>query len=522
MKIGAVSTACLALGLSSCVVGPNYQQPKIAVPANFTGAKDAGVTDTDPGADLSVWWRQFDDPVLDRLITQALAQNLDVLTAASKIEQAREQEIINGAAGLPSVSASASAVRVHSNSNPFAQIFGGGASGGAPSGSSSASGSSGSTAGSGASAVSATPMPASGGSNIKLYSLGFDATWEIDFFGGVARNVESAEAKSEAAVWTLRDTEVTLTAEVARNYFALRESQARIAIINAELAGQRGTLGISTSKAMTGFVTYLDVNQQTAQEAETAAEIPPLEADIRVDMDAIGVLLGIAPEDVAAEITGGGAAPSIPAALPVGLPSDLLRRRPDIREAERNLASATAQVGYAMSQLYPKFDIIGLASFASNSLTNLVESKNFTDGGIAFINWPIFTAGRVQATVRQNEDMENQAYFSYKTSILKALQDTEDSLARYTADRRRLVELNRQVTAATGAVTIARQQYNAGLTDFLNVLTTQGTLLRAEDEAVQTQSAVATDLASLYKALGGGWTDAIPAVTGPATAENPS
>jgi outer membrane protein, multidrug efflux system len=520
MRIGHISIACLALGLASCEVGPNYQQPKIDVPANFTGAKEADVAESEPDADLSAWWRQFGDPVLERLITEALAQNLDVLTAASKIAQAREQEIINGAAGLPSVSATASAARIHSNSNPFAQLFGGGAAAGAPAGSSSASGSSGSSA---AGSVSAAPAaPASTASNIKLYSLGFDATWEIDFFGGVARNVESAEAKTEAAIWTLRDTEVTLTAEVARDYFALREAQARIAILNAELAGQRDTLSVSTAKAMAGFVTYLDVNQQTAQEAETAAEIPPLEADVRTNVDAIGILLGRAPEDVAAEITGAGAAPAIPAALPVGLPSDLLRRRPDIREAERNLASATAQVGYAMSQLYPKFDIIGLASFASNSLTNLVESKNFTDGGIALINWPIFTAGRLQATVRQNEDMENQAYFSYRASIIKALQDTEDSLARYTADRRRLTELNREVTAATAAVTIARQQYNVGLTDFLNVLTTQGTLLRAEDEAVQTQSAVASDLASLYKALGGGWNDTIPPATGPATAANPS
>lgn len=499
MKIGPIAVACLALAAASCAVGPNYQQPNMDVPANFAAAKEADVAETEPGADLSVWWQQFGDPVLDRLITEALAQNLDVLTAASKIAQAREQEVINGAAGLPSVSTSASAIRLHSNSNPFAQLFGGGAS-----------------AGSGSSAGS------SSASNTKLYSLGFDATWEIDFFGGVARNVESATAKTEAAVWTLRDTEVTLTAEVARDYFALREAQARIAIANAELSAQRDTLAVSSAKAMAGFVTYLDVNQQGAQEAETAAEIPPLEADVRTNINAIGVLLGRAPEDVAAEITGAGSAPAIPGALPVGLPSDLLRRRPDIREAERNLASATAQVGVQVSQLYPKFDLIGLASFASNSLTNLVDTKNFTYGGIAFINWPIFTAGKTQANIRASEDMENQAYFAYKASVLKGLQDTEDSLARYTADRRRLTELNREVTAATAAATIARQEYNAGLTDFLNVLTAQGTLLRAEDEAVQTQSAVATDLASLYKALGGGWNDTIPAATGPATTENPS
>lgn len=515
MKFKPISAASLAFAAASCTVGPNYQQPKIDLPADFTGAKDAGVDDTEPTADLSVWWRQFGDPVLDRLITDALATNLDVATAVSRISQAREQEIINGAAGLPSLSASASAVRIHSNSNPFAQLFGGGASAG--------SGSSGTSAGSGSGSGSAgAGAPMSTSSNIKLYSLGFDATWEIDFFGGVTRNVESATAKEEAAIWTLRDTEVTLTAEVARDYFSLRQAQARIAIINAELAAQRDTLSVTTAKAMTGFVTYLDVNQQTAQEAETAAQIPQLEADIRVNIDAIGVLLGRTPEDVAAEITEAGAAPAIPAALPVGLPSDLLRRRPDIREAERNLAAATAQVGVAVAALYPKFDLIGLASLASNSLTNLIDTKSLSYGGIAFINWPIFTAGRLQANVRVDEDLENQAYFAYKASILKALQDTEDSLARYSADRRRLVELNREVAAATDAVTIARQQYNVGLTDFLNVLTTQGTALRAQDEAVQTQSAVAADLASLYKALGGGWSDAIPEVTGPATAANPS
>lgn len=508
MKTGPISVACLALGVASCTVGPNYQQPQIDVPANFSGAKDAGVPESEPDADLTVWWRQFDDPVLDRLIAEGLAANLDVLTAASRIAQAREQEVINGAAGLPSVGASASAVRLHTNSSPLGLL--GGGTGAGSSAASSSAGSSTSTA------------PTSTASNIKLYSLGFDATWEIDFFGGVTRNVESATAKTEAAVWTLRDTEVTLSAEVARDYFALREAQARIAIINAQLATQRDTLAISTAKAMSGFVSYLDVHQQTAQEAETAAQIPPLESDVRVNLDAIAVLLGRASEDVAAEITGPGTAPAILAALPVGLPSDLLRRRPDIREAERNLASSTAQVGYAVAQLYPKFDLIGLAAFASNSLTNLISTKNLADGGIAFINWPIFTAGRLQANVRVDEDMEDQSYLAYRASVLKALQDTEDALARYAADRGRLVELNREITAATSAVTIARQQYNVGLSDFLNVLTSQGTLLRAQDEAVQTQSAVAADLASLYKALGGGWSDTIPAVTGPATDADPS
>lgn len=515
MKARLAVLICGCFGLASCVVGPDYHQPKVDVPADFTGAKEAGASEAQPGADLSDWWRQFGDPVLDRLIADALANNLDVLTAASRISQAREQEIINGAAGLPTLNATGAAVRLHSSSNPFAQLFSGGA--GASSGTSGGTSGSGAASGSGSGTSSST---GSSGTNLKLYSLGFDASWEIDFFGGVARNVESANAKAEAQLWALRDTEVTLTAEVARDYFGLREAEARTAILNTELARQRSSLAVVSAKAMTGFVTYLDVNQQSAQEAETAAQLPALEADIRINIDALGVLLGRTPESVAAEITAAGGAPALPAALPaalpVGLPSDLLRRRPDIREAERNLASATALVGNAMAQLYPKFDLIGIAAFASQSFGNLLNTKNFSDGAIAQITWPIFSAGRLQANIRVNEDLENQAYFAYRAAILKALQDTEDSLARYNADRRRLTELNREVTAATAAVTIAQQQYGVGLTDYLKVLTAQNTLLRAQDEAVQTQSAVATDLASLYKALGGGWNEAIPAATGPA------
>ena len=486
---------------------PNYETPKVDVPVTFANAPDGT---QNSAADLSVWWHGFDDPVLDRLITEGLTANLDIMTAVSRIAQAREQEIIQGAAGLPSASATAAAVRLHSNSNPFGQLLGGG---GNMSSSSASSGSSGSApAGS----------SSSGSTNLKLYSIGFDATWEIDLFGGVTRNVEAARAKEESAIWALRDAEVTLTAEIARDYFSLRQAQARVGIINAELERQRNTLSVVSAKAMTGFVTYLDVNQQTAQEAETEAQLPMLEAQMRANIDALGVLLGRTPESVTAELAGAGAISSSPAALPIGLPSDLLRRRPDIREAERNLAAATAQVGASMAQLYPKFDLLGFASFAGMSLNSLLSTKNFSDAAIAYVSWPIFTAGRLQANVRVNEDQENQAYFAYRSSVLRALQDAEDSLARYGADQQRLGTLQREITAATSSVTIAQQQYMVGLTDYLNVLSTQMTLLRAQDEAAQTQSAVVTDLVSLYKALGGGWAEAVPTATGPATSAGPT
>lgn len=512
MKTANLVVACTALALSGCLAGPNYEQPKMDVPARFDDAPQANVSEQPAPADLSVWWHQFNDPVLDSLVTEALSANLDLMTAASRIEQARQQELIQGAAALPTLSAMGAAARIHSNSNPFGSLLGGGSAN-----NSSASGGS-STASSGGAAPPAASR--SGATNLKFYSLGFDATWEIDLFGGVTRNVQAAQAKTEAAIWALRDAQVSLTAEVARNYFAFREAQARIAIANAELERQRNTLDIASARARTGFVTFLDVNQETAQQAETAAQIPPLEAQMRANIDAIAVLLAKTPDAITAELEGSGEMPAVPAALPIGLPSDLLRRRPDIREAERNLAAATAQVGVAVSQFYPKFNLIGLASFAGSSLGSLLSTKNFTDGALANITWPIFSAGRIQANVRINEEQENQAYFAYRASVLKALQDAEDALARYGADQRRLLSLRQEIAAETDAVTIARQQYVSGVTDYLNVLNTQSNLLRAEDEAAQTQSALATDLVSLYKALGGGWTEEIPAASGPATANS--
>jgi outer membrane protein, multidrug efflux system len=486
-------------GLAACTVGPNYQQPMIATPAAFQEIPAADQAPLSPPssseADVSQWWRQFQDPELQKLIDQALGANLDLMSAASRIAQAREQETIQGAAGLPTVNATGDIVRIHSNSNPFAQFAGGGM------------GSSGSGSGMGSGAA---PAPSSRGTNIKLYSLGFDATWEIDVFGGVRRSVESAGAKTEAALWQLRDGEVSLSAEVANDYLTLRTAQSRIAIIRAEAQRQQDTLTLTRDRARTGFITELDVNQQAEQAAETEAQLPPLEAQESAMIHALGILSGKEPEALTAELQPAAVLPPLPPALPAGLPSDLLRRRADVREAERNLAAATAQIGVAIAQYYPKFNLIGLASFASTSVGQLFNSKNFTDGGIGLITWPIFTAGKIGANVKTDEELRNQAYFAYQQAVLKALQDVEDALARYTTEQRRFVSLQQAVAAANSSYTIAQQQYRAGLVTFINVLTTQATLLKDQDDLAQSQSTLTTDLVSLYKALGGGWSDTTP------------
>ena len=481
----AAAAAGLAALAASCTVGPDYKEPKAAMPPAFQEASTAPaqvpLSRTTPReADLSRWWTRFDDPQLDDLIRRALEGNLDLQSVASRIRQAREQEIIAGAAGLPSISANALDARFHSNSNPLVGLGGPAAAG----------------------------MPST--TNLHLYSAGFDASWELDVFGGVRRGVEAARANTEAAEWQLRDGEVSLTAEVANDYLALRAAQERLAIVRNELRRQQDTLTLTQGRARTGFVTELDVNQQRTQVDATAAELPLLDAQIRAMENALHVLLGEQPE-AATDFEAAAPLPAVPTELPAGLPSDLLRRRPDIRAAERRLAGATANVGVAVADLYPKFNLLGALSFAANAfrgLGGLFTAKNFSTLGAGQISWPVFEGGKLEANVRASKEQAKQAYLAYRKSVLTALQDCEDSLVRYAAEQRRLGSLRRSAASARSSERIALQQYRQGLVPFINVLATETTLLNAQDEVVQSRQALAQDLVAVYKALGGGWSDA--------------
>jgi outer membrane protein, multidrug efflux system len=477
--------AFLPLLLAACSVGPDYSKPDIKTPEAFA-AEIAPLSVPEANeADLAQWWTAFHDPELDSLVSRVLAANLDLQSAASRVREARQQEIIAGAAGAPTVSASGDAVRLHSGRDILSQLGGGGSS----------------------SSSSGSPPPASGGTNVTLYSLGFDATGEIDVFGGVRRSVEAAEAGSEAAHWEMRDGEVTLTAEIATDYMDVRAAQARLALLQGELKSQNTTLDLVSARARTGFVTELDVNQQGALMASTEAQIPPLEARVTTSEHAIAVLLAADPGSLAAELSATAPLPDIPASLPVGLPSDLLRRRPDVREAERKLAQATAEQGVAIAALYPKFNLIGALSLVSNSLGSLFNSSSLNEAGVGLINWPLFKGGETHANIRAKGEERLQAYLAYQKAVLVAVQDAEDALVRYAAEQRRFVSLNQAVNRDRSSTAIAGQQYQAGLTNYINVLTAESTELQARDQLAQSKQALAADIASLYKALGGGWRD---------------
>jgi NodT family efflux transporter outer membrane factor (OMF) lipoprotein len=471
--------------LAGCSVGPNYVKPDVAMPSAYqdmpTTKAHAPLSLPVAGeADLSQWWAQFGDTELQSLIDRALHSNLDLLTAASRVREAREQEIVAGAAGLPQLNANGLGAHIHSNSSLLSKLGG---------------------AGSGA---QGTPPP-SGPMDMKLYSVGFDATWEVDIFGGVRRGVEAAKANTETALWQMRDGEVTLTAEIAADYFTLRATQSRIATLRAEAQSQQGVLTLTADRARAGFVTQLDVNQQNSLTASTLAQIPGLEAQMRMMEHAIAVLLAEEPEAMTDELDRSAALPSLPPLLPVGLPSDLLRRRPDIRAAERQLAAATAQVGVAVADLYPKFNLIAAASFAGSKLSNLLSGSNLGEVGLGSIMWPVFHGGEIRANIRSKKEEAKQAYYAYQKAVLGAVRDAEDALTRYTTEQQRLTQLERAVASGNSSEALARQQYRVGLVTYVNVLTAQANALSAQDQLEQSRQALATDLVSLYKALGGGW-----------------
>jgi NodT family efflux transporter outer membrane factor (OMF) lipoprotein len=474
----------LVASLCGCTVTPPYQKPDVPVPDHFVAAS------ANETQDLDAWWRGFADPQLQALVTKALQSNLDLRSAVARVRQAREQEVIAGAAQLPSVGVSGAGVGLYSKSNPLAGLM---------SDSSSGSGSGGSGSGGDSS------------THLHVFALAVDATWEVDVFGGVRSSIEAARANTEVQVWQVRDGEVSLTAEVANDYLTLRALQARRAMLLDSIAHEEELLQLASDRLHAGLATELDVNQERTQLARDQAELPQFDGQFGAIMNALAVLLGEPPGSLADELAPASAAPqTLPAIgiqLPPGLPSDLLRRRPDVRAAERRLAAATGEVGVAVAKLYPSFDLIGAASLASGSLHSLLDTRNFAALGLADVMWPVFAAGKLQANVRANEAARDAAYLAYQNSVLGALQDAETAIIRCSTEERRLESLQKYVSAATSSAQIAADEYRNGIVDFTTVLSATDAELAARDSLVQSRQTLAQARISLFKALGGGWTE---------------
>jgi NodT family efflux transporter outer membrane factor (OMF) lipoprotein len=469
-KGGGVTAAGLLWALcQGCMVGPDFHPPRAEVPGRWAGPAPAPA-EAPPEIDLAQWWRVFDDPTLTSLEERAVRSNLDLKLAEARIRQARAARGI-AAGGLgPTVDATGAVLRSRSPGRDSSW-----------------------TRGETRGVVSTT------------YDAGFDAGWEVDIFGGVRRTIEAADAGLQAAVENRRDLLVTLTAEVARNYIELRSFQQRIDIAQRNLVTQEQSARLTRQRFEGGFVSGLDVANASAQVATTASQIPFLESAARQSMYALAILLGREPADLVEELTPDSPVPAAPPAAPAGVPSDLLRRRPDIRRAEAEIHQATARIGVATADLFPRFTIIGSAGARSGDFSSwLTWAQRFWSLGPS-ASWRVFDTGRTAAAIEEQEAIQEQALIAYRQTLLRALQEVENALFASAMEQERRESLVRAVAENRKAVSLSRTLYTEGLTDFLRVLDAQRSLYVTEETLALSTSAVSTDLVALYKALGGGW-----------------
>jgi NodT family efflux transporter outer membrane factor (OMF) lipoprotein len=457
-------------------VGPKYEPPKAAVPESFhQQAATAGIN-TD--AAVANWWLTLGDPELTALIERAVSANLDLKVASSRVLEARATRRVTRSDLLPSVSSSNNIERTRGGLTQGLSNTNAG-----PSGQSSL----------------LTPFETS------VYQFGFDASWEIDFFGGHRRALEAATADLAAIGEARRDTLVSLLAEVARNYSELRGYQRRMGITNRNIELQQDSLNLTRVRADAGLGTQFDVERQAAQLDSTRAIIPALEAAQIQTIHRLGVLLGEEPGALLEELTQVKPLPTVPPSVPVGLPGDLLKRRPDIREAESRVAAETARVGVARADLFPKILLTGAAGRQATEPSGLtLGAGNFFSIGPS-ITMPIFTAGKVRGNIEAQKQRLDQALTQYQSTVLRSLEETENALVAYGHEKDREEELVASVDASRQATLLATELYTRGLSDFLSVLDAQRQQLAAEDDLAQSDTIVVTDLVALYKALGGGW-----------------
>ena len=476
MRSVAIFTSLLVGG---CKVGPDFAAPQSTIPGSWgeislsdeTAAETPNLPSTPTADAISMveWWMVFNDETLNSLIVRGVEANLDVRLAVARVREARAQRGIISADLYPSVDAAASASRSRNSENGF-----GGFSGGP-------------------------------GVESSLYEAGFDASWEIDVFGGTRRGVEAADADIAATVEDYHSVLVTLASEIAQSYMDLRGAQRQLEIAQANLKVQSDTLDITRSRYEAGMVSDLDVARSRAQVETTRSQLPGFETEMRQSIHALSVLLAQPPMTLMAELSPQAPVPVPPSEVPVGLPSDLLRRRPDIRRAERQIAAATARVGVATADLFPRFSLTGTFGVQSSQIDTLMNSNStFWSIGPA-VRWPILDWGRIRSNIEVQNAREEQAWLFYEQVVLGSLQEVEDSLVAFTHEQVRRESLLQAVTANRRAVSLAQQLYRQGLSDFLSVLEAQRDLFVTESALVQSDVNVVRNLVRLYKALGGGW-----------------
>ncbi len=482
MKIITAFTIFCAASIfaAGCMVGPNYHPPEPVVSGKWSDSTAANaakqpvsITKVDQ-LPVAQWWATFNDANLNTLVERAVIENLDLRIAQARVREARAQRGIVSADLYPTLNVSGSYQRSRISEN----VTG-------------AQGQSGSQ----------NNFAVEG----DLYQAGFDASWEVDVFGGIRREIEAANADINAEIENRRNTLVTLLAEVARNYTELRGSQRQIAIASENLKAQQETLELTRVRFEAGLVSDLDVARAEAQVQITASQIPELESSAQQSIHLLSVLLAQEPDALSKELSVEAPIPQTPPEIPIGLPSDLLRRRPDVRRAERQLAAATARIGVATADLFPKFSLTGFLGLTSSKFSKLGNSGSTTWSILPGVSWPVLDFGRIRSNIAVQNAREEQVATIYEQTVLTSLREVADALISFSKEQARRQSLASAVNANKRAVDLANDLYKQGLSDFLSVLQAQRDLFASEDALVQSDRNVSSNLVALYKALGGGW-----------------
>jgi outer membrane protein, multidrug efflux system len=472
-SISWLPSALAIVILTGCAsVGPNYVPPKTSMSPDWHAQLKGGLTaqEMDPQT-LAAWWTTLDDPALSRLIERAVLGNLDVKKARARIREARARRGIAQADRFPTLDAKGSAVASRSSEEIGT------------------------------------------GKTSELYAAGIDAGWELDVFGGVRRSMEAAEADLGASQEGLRDVLVSLLAEVALNYIELRTYQARLTVAEANLVAQSESYQLTLWRFEAGLSDQLAAEQARYNLENTRSQIPTLRTGSEQAMNRIAVLMGEQPGMVHKELAQHKPVPITPLEVTVGVPADVMRRRPDVRKAERDLAAQTARIGVTTAELYPKFKLSGSIGLEAFSLGSLVSWASRTISGGANISWRIFDAGTIRQNIEVQSALQEQYLIAYEAAVLGALKDVENALVAYAEEQNRRHSLTETTQAAQRAVDLTQFKYQTGLADFSNVLDAQRSLLSFQDQLAQSEGTITSNLVRLYKALGGGWTSLAPEET---------
>lgn len=498
-KISFLLTSFLISALTSCAVGPDYKQQQAWSPSKWSETHHSiqgnvvsqiNMTKLNPK-----WWECFQDPVLTDLEQRAITNNLDIQMATQRLIASRAQLMITGSARFPTLNGAASYSRAQHSSKSAQRII----------------------------QRIKNRRPELGNTinpgdidipTFNEWSDTLDTSWEADIWGRVRRQYEAGKALWQASEEERRDILTIQLAEVAKDYIALRGLQTQLDIVRKNAKIAQDSLDLAQKRYQGGLVTALDVHDATAQLEQTNAEIPRLEEQVINYMNALALLLGEPPRALDQTLTVVKPIPPVPPQIPVGIPSELLQRRPDIREAEANLHAATAEVGVAMGDFYPKVTVDARMGFQSLSLRDLGfwSARAWNVGPT--ISLPIFEGGKLKGQLKLKKAQQKEAAFSYRKTVLQAWQEVDDALAAYQAEQLRNAKLKETVEANRQSVFLAQEQYREGLQNFINVLDAERRLLQSQDDLVQSTTRISTNLVQLYKTLGGGWENTFPVQSG--------